>query len=521
MARFVSGKVTTADSQAAAVAMASKSVIVDKKGVTHTFTVNKSTLEIMPGPLYEFDSPGVYFIEYGDKLLYNLENVPDNAKIVGFGSAQNSGALRCNIHRNSTGPTTRVLDYVPTPFYGQCEKQLENRLKATCKIVKANIIGRTEEMREQFFVTSIEDYTGIVQSVRYEAERLKTLTTSDNPLLIEQEKTKQKDFENQIAKEKTHQLQLELEIIKATREISTPVQEHVSMNSVLEPEPEYISTIASTYEPYVETETATTSASSVVESGHVPMNLELFVKQYCIMCTDSTEHMCRVKLIDFYNRYREVMCESNQPYVTDRDISAYLCDVLKLEKKATTWNHVTHTSFVGIQFADQEALIVKTLKDFVLKKNIFEDKNEIVDTSALYVIFIKFANSVDIIPARTNGFTLINFRKQVIKHFPTVQLKPTVPFKPALMVVEETMTMFIRDKCILGNSLCVKKVDIQAAWNKYIMDNKIDAHISAKAFYDSLLRLSPRVEIKRLGNGSLGFFGITLKLDAENVAVKI
>lgn len=156
------------------------------------YTRNASTLAIASGPLMGFDEPGVYLIEYGAKMLYNMEGVPENAKVVGFGHAKVSGAARCAEHKRLTGLTTRVLDFVPTPFYERCEKQLENRLKAVRKIVKGNIVGTQSEMREQFYVTSNEDYDAVRRSVQADADACKTqVQASDMPLLIEQEKTKQ------------------------------------------------------------------------------------------------------------------------------------------------------------------------------------------------------------------------------------------------------------------------------------------------------------------------------------------
>lgn len=159
------------------------------------YSPNVSTLVIEPGTLTGFDESGVYLIVYGKKMLYNLEGLPENVMVIGFGHAKTSGSLRCAEHRAKTGAGTRVLDFVQTPFYEQCERRLENRLKALGRIVKGNIEGTLGEMREQFYVVTPEDYATVLRGVQADADTLKTQvqvqTQATDALLLEQEKTKQ------------------------------------------------------------------------------------------------------------------------------------------------------------------------------------------------------------------------------------------------------------------------------------------------------------------------------------------
>ena len=164
------------------------------------YTTNVSTLVIESGPLPGFDGPGVYLIQYGDKLMYNLEGVPENASVIGFGHAKMSGSTRCAEHRAKTGPSTRVLDFVPTHFYEKVERKLEEWLKARQRIVKANIVGTVGVMREQFYVLSLEDYNEVLRSIQANAEEcMAQVQQAANPLLIEQEKTKQADSAARVA----------------------------------------------------------------------------------------------------------------------------------------------------------------------------------------------------------------------------------------------------------------------------------------------------------------------------------
>ena len=143
-----------------------------------------------------FDGPGVYFILYGEKLLYDQTAAPPNAQILGFGHAKNSGYERCKEHKQLTGPTTRVIDFIPTPHYEHCEKKLENRLKSTNKIVKGKIVGKPGEMREQFWITGRDDYDAILKQVKQDVHDLKVKYETSELVLVEQEKTKQVEAES-------------------------------------------------------------------------------------------------------------------------------------------------------------------------------------------------------------------------------------------------------------------------------------------------------------------------------------
>lgn len=187
------------------------------------YTASKSTLQLETSSLIGFNKPGVYFIEYGDKILYNLETISQNAKVIGFGHAKFSGAERCNEHRAKMGPSTRVLHYIPTPFYERVEKQLENRLKAMTRIVKGNIVGTSGEMREQFYVLVKDEFDDIVNSTQEDADAcMSEVQLTHLPLLIEQEKTKQiklqLEYSLLIEQEKMKQVvrvkELELEILQ-------------------------------------------------------------------------------------------------------------------------------------------------------------------------------------------------------------------------------------------------------------------------------------------------------------------
>ena len=82
------------------------------------YTANKSTLQIESGSLMGFDGPGVYIIHYGEKLIYDQTAVPQTHKLYCLAMpTKNSGYDRCKEHRQLTGPTTRVIDFMPPPHY--------------------------------------------------------------------------------------------------------------------------------------------------------------------------------------------------------------------------------------------------------------------------------------------------------------------------------------------------------------------------------------------------------------------
>ena len=211
----------------------------------YKYTANKSTLLIESGPLAGYDGSGVYIIHYGERLLYDQTAVPPNAQILGFGHAKNSGYDRCKEHKHLTGPTTRVIDFMPTPHYEQCEKKLENRLKGLNRIVKGKIVGKTGEMREQFWITGRDDYDAILKQIKQDVHDLKVKYETNELVLVEQEKTKRVDAESaarkaeaesvarkaeaeaesaaRIAEAGVRHLELQLEIMKFTaqRDVNT------------------------------------------------------------------------------------------------------------------------------------------------------------------------------------------------------------------------------------------------------------------------------------------------------------
>jgi hypothetical protein len=154
----------------------------------------------------------VYIIKFGVKMLYDMVGVPENATVLGFGHAKTSGEARCGDHRSRTGPTTRVIDFVPTPYYELCEKQLEGRLKAFGRIVKAQIDGSSTVMREQFWVTQQDDYAGILEGLKSDAVALREKHERPWQLTIEQERTKQKLLDIEILK-----LRIELQKVAAVQ----------------------------------------------------------------------------------------------------------------------------------------------------------------------------------------------------------------------------------------------------------------------------------------------------------------
>jgi len=187
--RYLTGKVTTEESQEAAVE------------IKNRFNPNSSTLRIDSGDLQGFDKPGDYIIKYGEKMLYDLTGVPENAEIFGFGHAKKSGAARCSEHRSKTGPTTRVIDFVETPYYEPCETNLEQRLKAMGRIVKGQIEGTSTVMREQFWTMGEDDYKcTVLNPLRANAESLKAQHECSEKLSFEQEKTKQVEAESSARK---------------------------------------------------------------------------------------------------------------------------------------------------------------------------------------------------------------------------------------------------------------------------------------------------------------------------------
>jgi hypothetical protein len=178
--RYASGQVTTAESQAVAAR------------IVQRFTPQTSALHIESGDLQGLGEPGVYIIKFGDKMMYDMSGVPENAIVLGFGHAKTSGDARCREHRSKTGPATRVIDFVPTPYYELCEKQLEGRLMAVGRIVKAQIDGSAVVMREQFWTTlQNDDYAAVLDGLKRDAADLREKHERPWQLAIEQEKTKQ------------------------------------------------------------------------------------------------------------------------------------------------------------------------------------------------------------------------------------------------------------------------------------------------------------------------------------------
>jgi hypothetical protein len=169
-------------------------------------------------------------------------------------------------------------------------------------------------------------------------------------LLIEQEKTRQKEFDYKIAKieaetsfliakEKNKQAEIELNIMKE-KTLQLPMQLKLAE----------LHSMQHTYMPIeiVEQTVALKPTIQRVETIE-PINVASFVSKYCILREDTAKNKCRVKLVDFYTKYQDVMYEDNQPFVSEADVVAYICNDLKLDKKVTTWNRKACMTLFGIQ----------------------------------------------------------------------------------------------------------------------------------------------------------------------------
>ena len=535
--RFLSGQVTTADSQAKTVVMASNVVILDNQGVPRKYVPSVSTLQIDSGPLNGFDSPGVYLIEYGDKLLYNMENVHENAKVIGFGHAKISGSARCNDHKIKTGPSTRVLDYIPTPFYEQCEKRLENRLKAKCKIVKGKIVGTTTEMREQFFVQSTEEYDSIVQSLRYDADEQQARMTCTDPLILEQEKTKQRNLEKEIkmaekemkmadieaniaiAKEKSRQLELEMSIALSNEKV---VQMKLELKRLENGAPPIV--IEESLIEELEPMASTSEWLNVPEEPEnpEPVDLPSFIAQMCILREDTPSLKCRIKLRDLYAGYKEAMKNAKQPIISEGDVGMYMSDVMKLEKKGASWHSKTFLTIFGIQLRVQPiSLVEKTLKAFIEQKCTLGGDECIIDTKFLYDNLIEYADSTGASAIKYNGFTPQNMRTMLLKRFENITYKKYaingkknayvgVKLKN-MLTLEESVSNFVKEHCIVGYGYRVLRTEIRDACFKYIRDHQIMVQYTRTKFYSALKKVCPDLTEKCITQCDKGFIGITFK----------
>jgi uncharacterized protein with GYD domain len=126
-------------------------------------------------------------------------------------------------HRTKTGSTTRVIDYVETPYYELCESQLEQRMKAAGRIVKSQIEGSSTVMREQFWTVGQDDYvTFILNGLKADAKALKEQHERQEcaaKVLIEVEKTKQAQETTKQAVATTAAKSVDLEILKVQLEM--------------------------------------------------------------------------------------------------------------------------------------------------------------------------------------------------------------------------------------------------------------------------------------------------------------
>jgi hypothetical protein len=132
---------------------------------------NRSTIYIKSGSLRKMNGPGVYFIIYGVKVVYDSDGLPVNVLVVGFGCSHNI-AERFKAHEQMAGENTRLLNIIPTHNYFDLEKTMKTILKNSGRLVKGCVVGKPSQMGELFWVDSVEDYHNLLKDFEEEAMEL-------------------------------------------------------------------------------------------------------------------------------------------------------------------------------------------------------------------------------------------------------------------------------------------------------------------------------------------------------------
>jgi DNA-directed RNA polymerase subunit M/transcription elongation factor TFIIS len=153
--------------------------VKDKSKDYSKYNPNRSTIYIKSGSLRRMNGPGVYFIIYGVKVVYDSDGLPMNVLVVGFGCSHNI-AERFKSHEQTAGQNTRLLNIIPTQNYCDLEKTMKTIMKNSGRLVKGCIVGKPSQMGELFWVDSVEDYHNLLKDFEEEAQDIDARTGSSN-----------------------------------------------------------------------------------------------------------------------------------------------------------------------------------------------------------------------------------------------------------------------------------------------------------------------------------------------------
>lgn len=220
VARYLSGQVTTEESQQAAIETAE----------TIRYFTNDSTRATITSAGYNTQVLGdqVYFGIPGSRLVFE-KDLGENGIGIKFGTTRKGNEKkRYQDHMNEYGGF-KFLDCI------QCNdpEAIERKIKDSSYIMNHLITGKVESKRyrdtELLYVRDQEDYNSIVQQVKRFIDEMNDATPNNIEIALAEEKTKQEhektlqaEFNYKSESEKTKQLELQLRLWQLQHPIVQP-----------------------------------------------------------------------------------------------------------------------------------------------------------------------------------------------------------------------------------------------------------------------------------------------------------
>jgi hypothetical protein len=252
-----------------------------------------------------------------------------------------------------------------------------------------------------------------------------------------------------------------------------------------------------------------------------------FINKYCEIGQDIPTNRYRVTIKDLYKAYTE--CHNNiasiYPPICEKEFNNYLTDVLKMTYRYCNWSYHTYMTWFNIRIKEKPlTLIQRLITDFIDIECVLE-KTYCEDTKLIYDAFEKYALDKGFEAMKKNGFSRQNFRTQLIANHSDISVKKWaingkkhgfsgIKLRTSISL-DDVVKIFVEEKCVKGFGFRAKNIDLIASFNEFIKDRYV-LNFKKITFYNTLHKQNPELTEKHVTQSNMGFVGIALKNTVED-----
>lgn len=312
------------------------------------------------------------------------------------------------------------------------------------------------------------------------------VNTNTHPMIVEKDnmiKQLENSTEIELEREKTRQLELQLELAKVVKEdIVMTENEEIDENEI--------------------------------------HPIKQFIDKYCELGNDSLTDRFVVTPKDLHEKYVEKHNEMfNYPPVCRIEFDKYIAE-MGFEKRKINLTYNVRDTWLNIRLKNRPPILIhRLIQDFV---DIHCDLGEtfMTDTKILYDEFEKYAMDKGFDAIKQNGFSRQNFKTQLFKLFESLKIAEWavngkkhayagIKLKNA-MSVEQVIELFVKEKCVKGKGLRVRNIDLSKAFYDFVKDKAIP-HVTRISLYTIIQKQNPELIAKHVTQCHMGFVGLSLK----------